>query len=31
MDIELVHYYLLKQGQSQMKYKFTKSFHLSIN
>jgi hypothetical protein len=25
-DNELIHYYLMKQGYFQMKYKFTKSF-----
>jgi len=28
---ESVHYYLVKQGYFQMKYKFIKSFHLLIN
>jgi hypothetical protein len=28
---ELVHLYLVKQGYFQMKYKFTKPFHLLIN
>jgi hypothetical protein len=31
MDSELVHWYLVKQCYSQMKYKFTKPFHLLIN
>ncbi len=31
MNNELVHSYLMKQGYFQVKYKFTKPFHLLIN
>lgn len=30
-DNELVHKYLMNQGYFQVKYKFTKPFHLLIN